>query len=108
MHSVCDPQLQCCLCKGVLFFTPNVHQYKASSAMSFKQRQVYKVIAHTMCLSLSNWMPCRPFKVEQWTLPRIWEGLIKTSDYIARRKAVEDYNEQNLWRKRGISINPCR
>ena len=46
--------------------------------------------------------------MEQWTLPRIWEGLIKTSDYLARREAVEKYNQQNFWRKRGISINPCR
>lgn len=63
---------------------------------------------HKKKMDTQKCVTCRPFKVEQWTLPRIWEGLIKQSDYMARRKAVEEYNEQNFWRKRGISINPCR
>lgn len=46
--------------------------------------------------------------MECWTLPRIWEGLIEMADYKQRAAAVELFNKQHTWLKRGISINPCR
>ena len=30
------------------------------------------------------------------------------ADYENRRDSVEQFNKDNAWRKRGISINPCR
>ena len=51
---------------------------------------------------------CRPFRAEQYTLDRVWEGLKENSNYESRKAAVEEFNRANVWRKRGISINPCR
>jgi xanthine dehydrogenase/oxidase len=38
----------------------------------------------------------------------IWEKLWKSSDFEQRAKAVEDFNQKNRWRKRGISMIPLK
>ena len=64
-----------------------------------------------MLLWSSNWLDdvvCRPVRAECRTLPRIWNGLLQNSEFYDRRQAVDTFNANNIWRKRGISINPCR
>ncbi|MEQ2171765.1 hypothetical protein GOODEAATRI_014076, partial [Goodea atripinnis] len=41
-------------------------------------------------------------------LQRCWEQCKLRSDYGARRKAVDQFNQQNRWKKRGISIIPIK
>ena len=53
-------------------------------------------------------MTCRVFEAELFTLPRVWEELLKDCDYYGRLDAIKKFNEAHAWRKRGISITPCR
>lgn len=46
--------------------------------------------------------------LEQWNIPRILEELIVTSDFIQRQIQVKEFNETNLYRKRGISLIPAK
>lgn len=39
---------------------------------------------------------------------RCWEECKAKSDYSARRKAIEQFNQQNRWKKRGMSIIPIK
>ncbi|MEQ2200503.1 hypothetical protein XENOCAPTIV_030326 [Xenoophorus captivus] len=41
-------------------------------------------------------------------LQRCWEQCKLRSDYGARRKALDQFNQQNRWKKRGISIIPIK
>ena len=50
----------------------------------------------------------RVFEAELFTLPRVWEELLKDCDYYGRLDAIKKCNEAHAWRKRGISITPCR
>jgi xanthine dehydrogenase/oxidase len=38
----------------------------------------------------------------------VWNRLKQTSDFADRRQAVEDFNIQNRWRKRGICMMPLK
>jgi xanthine dehydrogenase/oxidase len=38
----------------------------------------------------------------------VWNRLKETSDFDARRQAVEDFNHQNRWRKRGMCMMPLK
>nr|XP_018916770.1 PREDICTED: xanthine dehydrogenase [Bemisia tabaci] len=40
------------------------------------------------------------------TLQRCWDEVVETSDYKNRRIAVEEFNKQNRWHKRGITLTP--
>ena len=37
-----------------------------------------------------------------------WDKIYESSDFEARRKAVEHFNTQHRWRKRGISMIPLK
>lgn len=43
-----------------------------------------------------------------WNVPALWSELKVSGDYEKRRAAVEDFNKQNRWRKRGISMVPTK
>ncbi|RVE75080.1 hypothetical protein OJAV_G00013210 [Oryzias javanicus] len=51
-----------------------------------------------------------PYKLEfsPDNLLRCWEECKLKSDYSARCKAVEQFNQQNQWKKRGISLVPIK
>ena len=38
----------------------------------------------------------------------VWAKLLESSDFENRHQAVLQFNEQNLWRKRGISMIPIK
>jgi len=43
-----------------------------------------------------------------WTIPILWEQIQKDADYVARKAAVEKYNSQNRWVKKGIGLTPVK
>jgi xanthine dehydrogenase molybdopterin-binding subunit B len=43
-----------------------------------------------------------------FTLPCIWAEIQESADYRGRQVAIADFNKANAWRKRGITITPCR
>ena len=42
------------------------------------------------------------------TLPTVWSTLMKRSGYDARLTKCNQYNDHNLWRKKGIAITPVK
>ena len=46
--------------------------------------------------------------LEDWHLPQVWYDVKKSSDYLARRKAVEEFNAKNKLKKRGITMIPTK
>ncbi len=46
--------------------------------------------------------------LERWNIPRLMDELIKSSDFIQRQKAVEEFNRSNTYRKRGLAILPTK
>src|ERR1041384_1636328 len=46
--------------------------------------------------------------VDYCYLDRVWDRIAKLSDFDRRRKAVEKFNQENRWRKRGISMIPVK
>ncbi len=44
--------------------------------------------------------------LEQWNVPRILNELTESSDFIRRQTNVKEFNQQNKYRKRGISLIP--
>ncbi|XP_060113025.1 aldehyde oxidase 2-like [Heteronotia binoei] len=45
-------------------------------------------------------------KVDPKNMIECWNQCFKRSDYYNRRKAIEEFNKQNYWKKKGISIIP--
>ncbi|XP_021864564.1 abscisic-aldehyde oxidase [Spinacia oleracea] len=43
---------------------------------------------------------------DEYTLPSIWEKLASSSSFDQRKKMVEQFNNTNIWRKKGISRLP--
>ncbi|XP_029378509.1 xanthine dehydrogenase/oxidase [Echeneis naucrates] len=46
--------------------------------------------------------------LDQLTLDRCWEECLSRSEYQQRRAAVDLYNSQNRWTKRGLAIVPTK
>ncbi|KAM9820644.1 xanthine dehydrogenase/oxidase [Neosynchiropus ocellatus] len=46
--------------------------------------------------------------LDQITLDRCWDEALTRSKYAQRRAAVDSYNRQNRWTKRGLSIVPTK
>lgn len=44
--------------------------------------------------------------LELWNVPRILDEITKSSDFIQRQTNVKEFNQQNKYRKRGISLIP--
>ncbi|XP_070786462.1 aldehyde oxidase 6 [Enoplosus armatus] len=48
------------------------------------------------------------FEFSPENMLRCWEECKVKSDYSARRRAVDQFNQQNRWKKRGMSIIPIK
>ncbi|XP_059183974.1 aldehyde oxidase 6 isoform X2 [Centropristis striata] len=48
------------------------------------------------------------FEFSPENMHRCWDECKVKSDYSARRKAVDQFNQQNRWKKRGIAIIPIK
>ena len=47
-------------------------------------------------------------ELKDWHVPIMWDQVKEESDYEARRKAVEEYNAEHKWRKRGLAMIPTK
>ncbi|XP_007426249.1 xanthine dehydrogenase/oxidase [Python bivittatus] len=47
-------------------------------------------------------------KLEGFTLKRCWEECLTNSNYHSRRIAIEEFNRQNRWKKKGMAILPTK
>ena len=47
-------------------------------------------------------------KLERWHIPRMTEELLRSSHFDERRKAIEQFNQENTFRKRGICFLPTK
>eukprot|EP01113_Clastostelium_recurvatum_P035460 TRINITY_DN4950_c0_g1_i2.p1 TRINITY_DN4950_c0_g1~~TRINITY_DN4950_c0_g1_i2.p1 ORF type:complete len:589 (+),score=140.28 TRINITY_DN4950_c0_g1_i2:1167-2933(+) len=47
-------------------------------------------------------------RVRYCTLDRLWDEIMRTSQFEARLKDVAKFNEEHVWRKRGLSIVPVK
>jgi len=43
-----------------------------------------------------------------WTIPTLWSQIQNDAKYAERKKAIEDYNAQNRWTKKGIAMSPVK
>lgn len=48
------------------------------------------------------------FKFNAENVRRCWDDCKSKSDYDNRRSAVDQFNRQNRWKKRGMSIIPIK
>ncbi|KAI0397162.1 xanthine dehydrogenase [Xylariaceae sp. FL0594] len=46
--------------------------------------------------------------IKDWHVPLMYKQVKEESDYDNRRVAVEDFNRQNRWRKRGLALIPTK
>ncbi|CAF1253749.1 unnamed protein product [Rotaria sp. Silwood1] len=46
--------------------------------------------------------------LENWNVPRILDELKESSDFIQRQQNVEEFNQKNKYRKRGVSMVPVK
>ncbi|XP_018423843.1 PREDICTED: xanthine dehydrogenase/oxidase [Nanorana parkeri] len=47
-------------------------------------------------------------KLEEFNVQRCWEECLRSSSYQERKAAIEKFNRQHRWKKRGISIIPTK
>uniref|UniRef100_A0A8C1ND72 xanthine dehydrogenase n=1 Tax=Cyprinus carpio TaxID=7962 RepID=A0A8C1ND72_CYPCA len=47
-------------------------------------------------------------RLDNFTIDRCWEECMQLSDFNKRKDAVEQYNRQHRWTKRGLSIIPTK
>jgi len=46
--------------------------------------------------------------LEHCTVQRCWDECLERADYVHRKKQVEEFNRQNRWKKRGLSVAPTK
>ncbi len=47
-------------------------------------------------------------EIEDNRIPAIWQELKRTSEFAQRREAVQQWNQENPWRKRGLAMTPVK
>lgn len=46
--------------------------------------------------------------LERWHIPRMTDEILQSSQFIERQKTVEQFNQENIYRKRGICFLPTK
>jgi xanthine dehydrogenase/oxidase len=108
----------------ILTKTPHTTPMRAPGAMQsiIWSSVVMEHIAKTLGKSLEEVQQLNFYKVNDttpfgdkigadgynWTIPTLWEQIQKDADYAARKQAVEKFNQENRWVKRGISLTPVK
>jgi xanthine dehydrogenase/oxidase len=64
-----------------------------------RSKNLYKIGEHTPFLQYID---------EDWHVPLLLEQLRRSAEYEKRKKAVEDFNAKNRWKKRGICLIPTK
>jgi xanthine dehydrogenase molybdopterin-binding subunit B len=44
----------------------------------------------------------------EFSMPNVWARVLEKSDFAARAEAVEEFNKENRWKKRGIAVTPVK
>ena len=44
----------------------------------------------------------------QWNVPKMWDRLYNELDVPSKRRAIDEFNSKNKWKKRGFSITPTK
>ncbi|GAA5990705.1 hypothetical protein JCM10908_003197 [Rhodotorula pacifica] len=67
-------------------------------------------IDHVRAINLFKEGQLTPYHqaVVDWHVPRLLEDCKRDSQYEERKKAVEQYNKEHRWRKRGIALVPTK
>lgn len=47
-------------------------------------------------------------ELKDWYVPLMYQQILKGADYEERRKAVEQFNHEHKWKKRGLAIIPTK
>jgi len=47
-------------------------------------------------------------ELKDWHVPLMYKQIMEDADYMRRRKAVDDFNTQHKWKKRGLAIIPTK
>ncbi|XP_022086122.1 xanthine dehydrogenase/oxidase-like isoform X2 [Acanthaster planci] len=47
-------------------------------------------------------------ELKNWNLGKCWKECLTKSDYVNRRRVVDQFNSENRWRKRGIAATPTK
>lgn len=47
-------------------------------------------------------------ELKDWYVPLMYQQILKEADYEERRKAVEQFNHEHKWKKRGLAIIPTK
>lgn len=48
------------------------------------------------------------FPIIDWYVPEMWHELKESECFEAKRKAIEQFNKDNRWKKRGIALIPTK
>jgi len=59
-------------------------------------------------MSLENAITCAGAKIPEYNIPRIVEELKAKADWEGRKAAVDAFNAEHKWKKRGIEFAPIR
>jgi xanthine dehydrogenase/oxidase len=46
--------------------------------------------------------------LDEWNIPEMWQQISKTSDFNLRFAKVQEYNAQNMWTKKAITLTPIK
>nr|AOE43257.1 xanthine dehydrogenase [Acytostelium leptosomum] len=76
----------------------HISNFLKKPSHEIRQLNFYKENDYTQYLQLVN--NCQ--------LQRVWEETMIKSDYLERQKQVQQFNKDNKWKKRGISIIPTK
>ena len=66
---------------------------------SLRRKNLYAIGQHTPFFQQID---------EDWHIPMLLNQLSKSSDYERRKHEIKSFNIQNRWKKRGISLIPCK
>eukprot|EP00957_Ditylum_brightwellii_P130320 9941409-Ditylum_brightwellii.AAC.1 len=44
----------------------------------------------------------------KWNVPRMWDELYEKLNISSRREAIDAFNKQNKWKKRGLAFIPTK
>ena len=47
-------------------------------------------------------------ELKDWHVPLMYKQVMEESNYVARKKDVEEFNKKNKWKKRGMAIIPTK
>uniref|UniRef100_A0A4W6FUE5 Xanthine dehydrogenase/oxidase n=1 Tax=Lates calcarifer TaxID=8187 RepID=A0A4W6FUE5_LATCA len=89
-----------------------MYMYASCAAPTFWGRRQKSVSIFLQVRRLNLYMEgdSTPYNqiLDQFTLDRCWDECLSRSEYQQRRAAIDLYNRQNRWTKRGLAIVPTK